>query len=233
LRDATTDEAMVRRWWSRRPNANIGVLTGATSGFIALDVDPRHGGAVALEALEGAHARLPATVESLTGGGGRHVFLKHPGAGVKVKSVAGALGPGLDLKGDGGYVVAPPSLHVSGQQYQWKFSSDPADLPLADMPQWLLALLAEKPAQTELEASQVEGPIGEGQRNDALTRVAGSMRRAGLAEGAMVAALLEENRRLCNPPLPEDEVRGIARSVARYGASWRGPPPKSPQSIRT
>ncbi|MBI4369725.1 MAG: bifunctional DNA primase/polymerase [Elusimicrobia bacterium] len=115
--DATTNEARIRYWWEQWPNANIGVATGEKSGIMVLDIDSRHGGEESFAKLEAAHGKTPQTLECLTGGGGRHLYFIHPGAPVKNKI---GFMPGLDIRGDGGYVVAPPSVHISGGLYQWK-----------------------------------------------------------------------------------------------------------------
>ena len=104
--NATTRPGMIRSWWGRWPEANIGLVTGEASRLVVLDVDPRHGGHVGLEELERQFGPLPATVEAQTGSGGRHLLFKHPGQ--RVSNSAGILGPGLDVRGDGGYIVVPP-----------------------------------------------------------------------------------------------------------------------------
>ncbi|MHB8419130.1 MAG: bifunctional DNA primase/polymerase [Myxococcales bacterium] len=132
-RDATSDAAAVRAWWQRWPGANVGLATGG--GLLVVDVDPRHGGAESLAGLP----ELPATRESLTGGGGRHLFYRG-----QARCSAGRLGPGLDVRGEGGYVVAPPSVHPSGAFYRWHPDRGLAH-PCADAPRWLLDRLAERP----------------------------------------------------------------------------------------
>jgi len=137
------DTAQVRRWWRRWPGANVGVVTGAVSGLVVLDVDPRNGGGESLAVLEGIHGPVPHTVESLTGGGGQHLYFRHPGTGVPCRPIA----PGLDVKGDGGLVVSPPSAHLSGRLYAWEAGCAPGDVPLADLPRWLrVAALESVPA---------------------------------------------------------------------------------------
>jgi len=131
----------VQRWWRRWPDANVGIVTGAVSGLVVLDVDPRHGGEESLAALEAEHGALPRTVESLTGGGGQHLYFRHPGASVPSRPIA----PGLDLKGDGGLVVSPPSGHVSGRAYAWESGCAPGDVPIANLPEWL-QLMAHGPS---------------------------------------------------------------------------------------
>jgi Bifunctional DNA primase/polymerase, N-terminal/CHC2 zinc finger len=126
--------AEVRHWWRRRwPDAGLGIVTGQISGLVVLDVDPRNGGDETLVELERQHGPLPATVEVLTGGGGRHAYFRHPGGQVAPAKV----GPGLDLLGDGSLVIAPPSIHPSGQPYAWELSSEPGTVALAELPAWL------------------------------------------------------------------------------------------------
>jgi hypothetical protein len=108
-------EGQVRRWFERRPAANLAVVTGEISGIVVVDIDPRHGGESSLEAMQARHGELPITMESVTGGGGRHVYFAHPGR--EVRNRAG-LAPGIDLRGDGGCIIVPPSVHPSGQPYR-------------------------------------------------------------------------------------------------------------------
>jgi hypothetical protein len=138
----------IQRWWRRWPDANVGIVTGAVSGLVVLDVDPRKGGGDLLAALEDVHGALPRTVESLTGGGGQHFYFRHPGASVPSRSIAS----GLDIKGDGGLVVSPPSGHVSGRVYVWESGCAPSDVPLADLPGWLQAM-AQDPSPATAAAS--------------------------------------------------------------------------------
>ncbi len=135
--DATNDPAVIAGWWRIWPDANVGIATGAASGFIVLDVDPRHGGDDSLVDLECQHGLVPETPQSLTGGGGRHLLLDHPGRTVPNRV---AIAPGLDVRGDGGLIVAPPSAHASGREYAWDIASHPDDVPPAAVPGWLLAL---------------------------------------------------------------------------------------------
>jgi putative DNA primase/helicase len=138
--NATTDEAQIREWWAKWPNANIGVPTGEVSGTVVIDEDPRHGGDHTLSELEAKHGRLPETVMQLTGGGGRHHCFAHPGGYIKSRN--GVL-PGIDIKADRGYIVVEPSLHESGNRYVFELSSLPGEVELAEMPVWVLDLVTE------------------------------------------------------------------------------------------
>ena len=132
--DATTDARRVRAWWGRWPRANVGVPTGGRSGLLVLDVDPRGGGPESLAALERENGQLPKTARARTGGGGLHVFFRYP-ADKEVRNSAGWPGPGLDVRGEGGYVVVPPSR--TGSAYGWLDRSPPAEAT------WLLQFLSE------------------------------------------------------------------------------------------
>lgn len=210
---ATTEDAMIAGWWDTQPDANIGLMAGRESGLVVLDVDPAHGGEASLRALAALHGELPATPVSKTGGGGKHYLLAHPG--VDIRNSAGRLGPGLDIRGDGGYIVAPPSVHPSGARYTWDAAYLPSKTELAPMPEWMIQLLiAPEPAQRE--KPQGEAVYVSGGRNTALTSLAGTMRRRGMGETAILNALLAENDTRCFPPLEAPEVETIAFSVARY-----------------
>lgn len=134
---ATTNEASLREWWRKWPDANICIVTGAASGFIVLDIDPKHGGDASLTELLEEYGELPPTLRAATGGGGQHLLFEHPG--VAIRNSISFLGEGLDIRGDGGYIVAPPSLHESGRIYEWLNVTKPAPLP-----EWLLKLLTEE-----------------------------------------------------------------------------------------
>lgn len=155
LKSATTDPGIIQVWWSLWPDANIGITTGAGSDFWALDIDPRHGGDLSLEQLIAQHGTLPETIEASTGSGGSHLLFSRPAVGIRNRA---SFAPGLDTRGDGGYIVVAPSLHASGQRYQWRVSPD--DAPLADAPQWLLDLVIRQSAAQQT-AQQSIGNTGQ------------------------------------------------------------------------
>ena len=113
---ASPDPETIRQWWTRWPSANVCIATGSVSGVVVLDVDPRHGGDESVKVLQDSHPAFSETPVSRTGGGGLHFFFQHPGR--RVPNKVGLL-PGIDIRGDGGFVIAPPSLHVSGEVYKW------------------------------------------------------------------------------------------------------------------
>lgn len=141
---ATTDPERIQKGWSgKRASWGVSIVTGVQSNLAVIDVDPRHGGDETLADLEHEHGRLPDTVESITGGNGRHLLFKMP-AGVVITNDAGKrLGPGLDVRAEGGQIVAPPSIHPeSGRSYEWEALSNPFDgVEPAEMPPWLVGML--------------------------------------------------------------------------------------------
>lgn len=214
LSDASTDEAQIRRWWQMWPFANVAIRTGAISGLVVLDRDNYKGGADSLEELERTYSPLPATALGLTGGGGVHYVFGHPGS--HVKTGVDTLGPGLDTRADGGYIIAPPSLHTSGKRYTWEVAHEPDDMPLAPLPDWVRVLCQETTRQERVEAGAF---IPNHQRNDTLFRLGSGMRGRGFTEAVILAALREMNATQCEPPVLTDaELQKIVGSIAKYEA---------------
>src|SRR5262245_8080146 len=208
--DATTDHDTIAERWDIWEDANIGVEMGETAGCFTLDVDPRHGGDETLAEMERKHGKLPETRTQDTGNGA-HMLFKYPN--FKLRNMnRGELGLGLDIKSDGGYIVAAPSLHISGKRYRWRNAA-----PIVDAPAWFLKLLQEAMYKKNLSASSEVGEsIPDGKRDETLTSLAGSMRRRGMDAAEIEAALTVVNERRCKPPLSPNQVRKIANSVSRY-----------------
>jgi hypothetical protein len=212
--DATINTVQIGEWWSRCPKANIGLATGAVSRIVVIDVDPAKGGDASIASLEAQHGVLPETLTVRTGHGGRHLYFMHPGADVRIKSSVALLGlPGLDVRGHGGYVVAPPSILENDHRYKWIISMQPAPLPA-----WLLALTEQRISLTP-PPLQINRCLYEGARNATLASIAGALRRRGVTVEALDAALQAINAHQCEPPLPAAEVTKIARSIGRYAPS--------------
>lgn len=225
LLDASRDPGVIAAWFERE-SWNIGIATGAVSGIVVLDIDPRHGGDETLAQLEAEHGPLPPTWRFLTGGGGEHILFRHPG-GV-VKNSAGKIGRGIDLRGDGGYIVAPPSFHISGRAYAISVDHHPDEIPLAPLPPWLLSLIAEPPAPAVAVRGKLKigreptdwrthlgAPIGEGERNMAMARLAGLLLGRRLDPHVCLDLMLAFNAARCKPPLPGPEVVQTIASIAR------------------
>ena len=189
------------------PAENVGVATGLVSNVFVLDVDKKNdaGGLESLADLVKKHGPLPETLSVETWSGGLHYFFKYEkGIGCKTGFIKG-----LDIRGDGGFVVAPPSV-INGKAYRWINSPDTHDIDMA--PAWLLALLKEQ----KVTAPAQRGLITEGNRNAELTSRAGRMRAAGVAADEIYTTLSKFNATRCSPPLPDKDVYTVSNSVARY-----------------
>lgn len=238
FKSGTTDPDLIRSWWTKWPNANVGIATGAVSNRIVLDVDPRHGGDESLQRLEAEHGSLPRTLKARTGGGGGHYYFSGSG----FPSTSGKLASGLDVKCEGGYVVVPPSSHKSGQKYEWLDES-----PVAPVPDWLgqLALKAAKakatrtPDQTALHTGRscettdpvVSAAVGrlvladEGTRNSTAYGEALRVGRAlGHKPGAMEGARAALAKAATRSGLPSEEAERAVENGLRDGASAREAP---------
>jgi putative DNA primase/helicase len=209
FKDSTGDVGRIQAWWSDLPFANIAIATGVISGIVVLDVDPRSGGAESLADLRKLHGELSSTVSALTGGDGQHYYFAHPGGQV----ISRTFRPGLDLKADGGYVIAPPSTHLSRKRYEWEVGHGPTEIVLAPIPDWLLM---ESQPPERAGAAEVPGRITAGSRNSSLASLAGTMRRRGMTRDEIASAIHEVNENRCDPPLAAREVDRIADSISRY-----------------
>lgn len=221
-----TDEE-IQRWFRSWPDAGVAVVTGSVSGLVVVDVDPRHGGDASLRALERAHGALPVTVEAITGGGGRHLYFAHPGRTVRNQV---AVAPGIDLRGDGGYVVAPPSVHPSGQRYAWVAGRTPEETTLALLPAWLLhevdaaGRVGHPPGYWR---DLVRRGVGEGERNNTIASLTGHLLWHGVQPEVALELLLCWNRVRCRPPLPDDEVARTVESITRLHQRHEAAPERS------
>ncbi|QKT03520.1 bifunctional DNA primase/polymerase [Ectothiorhodospiraceae bacterium 2226] len=210
------DPDEVRGWYRHWPEANVGVVTGAISGLVVVDVDPRHGGEDSLAELVHTYGPLPQTAEAVTGGGGRHLYFAH--AGRPVHNRAG-VAPGIDLRGDGGYIVAPPSRHPAGGWYAWVPGSAPEAVALAPLPRWLPAREAGRGGRLGHPVSYwrdlAREGVAEGARNSTLASFAGHLLWHGVDPDVALELLLCWNRVRCRPPLADEEVIGVLESITR------------------
>jgi hypothetical protein len=202
-------------WWKQWPDANVMIITGATSGIVVLDIDGPEGQET-LAGFQDIYGMIPKT-PAVSTGKGQHYYFRHPG--FEIRNFA-RKAPGLDLRGDGGYVVAPPSIHPSGAVYKWL--SGP-DVPLADMPEWLLGLIRgegqKRPKyEAKVKPDEILAGVSEGGRNQALFQYAARLRAQGIGQ-TEAEILVHQAGANCNPPLPEKEIDTIINSVwSRYPA---------------
>lgn len=203
---ATTEPTHIKQWWSKYPSANIGIVTGKQSGLVIIDIDPRNGGDTSLQNLIDSYDDFKPILDTYTiktGGNGSHFYYRYDKAFKSLKKHG--LGVGIDIKADGGYVLAPPSNHSSGGMYS--VVSDTEPLPL---PSILIDLIRQSPS----ESSNDKPDIIEGSRNETLMTLAAEQFRQGKTLAQVKTFLLEENALHCKPPLESTEVIGIAESLA-------------------
>ena len=231
LNDASADPDQAWWWWERWRDANIGIRTGKPSGLVVLDEDGEEG----RESLAALEARYGALVETLTARSGRVTGGKHryfAYAGNDIKNSVGQVGAGLDVRANGGMIVAPPSVHYTGNRYEWLNDIDPAPLP-----GWLRLLMlplvkaSPRPASSStcndlarrariyIAAAKA---VGRGVRNSRLFKLAGNVaslvdEHGGRLGEAVIVDLLQDFNRRCDPPLDEKELVTVVRSALTTG----------------
>lgn len=228
-KDATTDPAQIERWWTLHPTSNIGVPTGVVNGIVVLDVDRGHtegiDGDDTVKTLEAKLGELPDTVQALTPSGGYHLFFRYP-AGRRIgKAVGTGETAGVDILGNGAYVVGvgswcTPKQGGAPRPYQWEISSRPDEVPTAELPRkwadYLEDLTRSGTQITELPTWQDGTPIKTGSRNDTLFRLACKYQSQGTPDETIKSKLADINKQWCKPPLDARELEGLTRSALRY-----------------
>lgn len=227
LKRATTEEKQIREWWTMWPKANIAIVTGAASGVVVLDVDAKSGGSNTLKAILAERGDFPDRVMTRTGGNGFHLLFAHPGGHWPntqgSPTVPSPIGQGLDFRGDGGYIVAPGSDHISGKQYTW---ATPVNGHLPAAPQWLLEKLSNRKSFTTLPTDG-EAQILDGNRHNTLRAWACMLRAKGMSKAGIRAAILAENVARFAEPKPDDEVERLIEWVCKFAPGdvpdWKTP----------
>ena len=218
VRDASKDPQQVRAWWREWPDANIGIATGATSGIVVLDIDPRNGGdesyAKLQEELPGAFTQL---LKVRSGSNGTHLYYQHPGGNVPCRT---KVLPGIDIRSDGGHVVAPPSRHASGNRYRFAIQNGFVVPVLASALRDLILPQAQARTSPEggvasLDSLRVSDDIKEliregkpkGKRSEADFKVIRALVKAGHDDATICAVLM-------------DPVHGLSDKPRELGAAW-------------
>lgn len=203
-KDATTDQKQIASWWNRWPDANIGIATGSVSGglvVIDLDRDEEKGrdGYEILQEWQRQHGQLPDTCQSITGRGGYHLLYRDTAE----HRNAQALFEGVDIRGEGGYIVAPPSIHPNGHAYEWEQGPEEFEIVQANE---LVREFINGPKREQQQYLHQPEMIPEGQRVSTLVSLIGSQRAKGLGDAAIRAAVQAENKEKCRPPLSDQEL---------------------------
>ena len=232
VKHATTSRVVIRAWWAHAPLANPALATGEASGVVVLDIDGDHAGFTSLRELEHIHGQIPRTQRVKTGSG-EHLYFAYPGT--HLKNTSGKLGPGLDVRCCGGYVVTVGAVHRTGHVYAWQDGFRPDQVPLASLPAWLLERLTTPTPRPPLppprphrgyaaaalaseEQQLLQTPVG--QRNTRLNLAAFRLGRfiatEALAHGDVEAVLFDVAARL---GVPAHEARATIASGLRAGTT--------------
>lgn len=228
LKEATTNKEIITKWWTDRPHLNIGIATGLASGFFVLDVDTDINqdsgvtGLEALETLEKEHGELPETPYQITGSGGLHYLFKYVD-GIRNKT---NLFPSIDIRGDGGYIVASPSIHESGKQYNWELEHLPSETEIAEAPKWLTDSILPKKNGNKFQAKPVSEYIkilqstNEGERNNNIMILIGHLiAKLDYQEAFEWIHIFNEAR--VNPPLDPNVITIAFNNVLKREAERR------------
>lgn len=213
---ATSKPELISKYWKQFPDASVGILLGRSSGLVVLDVDMPYG----YESLEMLKDDIGCSIETdvmtFTPSGGCHLYFTYPrGHAIKTKGKIEGY-PNLEILSESSMCLAPPSKRTEGV-YEWEASSDPFQCSPSHIPHQLLDfILQNQKQQKDRRMSSGSQVIPEGIRNTTLASMAGSMQRKGMTENAIAAALKEENRTRCKPPLSNVEVKDIVSSISQY-----------------
>ena len=228
FKDASTDPEQIRRWWAQTPAANVAIRTGAASGLIVIDIDIDHdagkfGDDSFREWIDENGAYID-TKTVVTGRGGKHLYFRTSNPyGCKTNAL-----PGVDIRGEGGYVVAPPSIHQNGNEYFWDGDDDEEMVCVqedSDVEFFFEAMFGT--STSDGETFEMPETVPQGSRNDTLYKAACSLQAKGLSDDAILAAIRAENQNRCNPPLNDREVETIVKSALKYK---KGELEKSPEA---
>jgi hypothetical protein len=214
LKDATTDPEQIITWWTEQPGYNVAIATGAISKIFVVDADGPDA------ALELRRLNLPATVEAITARG-KHLYFRYPGT--SVRNTAGKIAPGIDTRGDGGYVLAPPSVNPSGVLYRW---APNGARTAAVAPDQLITKISEHANGKATPAAEWQqlftSDIPEGQRDCTLTRMTGKLLRHCINAADVLGIIQSINIARCRPPLPSEDIERIVESIAERELKRRG-----------
>lgn len=207
--EASTDAGTIEAWWVKNPDYNIGIACGNGLAVIDIDQHPEDGkfGLDTLRTWEKDHGELQPTWTVLTGTGGLHYWYK---TDLSFKNVVEVL-PGIDIRSKGAYVVAPPSIHPNGTEYEWEASGDPTEVSMAELDGSALELASlakeKKKKDPSAPAYKQYEVIGKGRRQDALMSLMGHLKNLNLTDDAIKDAVRRENEAKCDPPMSEEELR--------------------------
>ena len=213
-KDAKKNVGAIKHWWKKWPNANVGIATGSVSGLVVIDEDLDRDkdidGFQSIRKWEQINGELPETISVVTGRGGVHLYYRYTGSDINNRA---GLIEGVDVRGEGGYVVAPPSIHPNGTEYQWEYSPD--DIEIADLDDKVKLLLSSGKTDSK-EPFKLPATIPSGERNSTLFKLACSLQAQGMTDAAIRATVSATNDTQCDAPLDPEEVDQIINSALTY-----------------
>lgn len=211
---ATTDEEQIRLFWSVRPRCNIGIATGGMSnGLVVIDVDldndKGEDGYITLKAWESEHGELPEGACATTPRGGMHLYFisDEPFSSSVNKEL------GVDVRAEGGFVVAPPSIREDGRTYDWDLHIEDYGIPRADEN---VKAFINKVQEGKLNGEKkfvLPDRIRDGERNDTLFRYACSLQAHSVPDDVIIASVIGVNKSLCDSPVSDTECKKIVNSA--------------------
>lgn len=211
-KDAKKDIGAIRAWWRKWPDAGVGIATGSVSGLVVIDLDKDYDKGIdgydSLRTWENEHGELPETAQVLTGRGGAHLYYSYKGTDIRNR--AGIL-EGIDVRGEGGYVVAPPTVHPNGTEYQWEYP--PEEYPIQEVGEQVRAFLSLGKNEKEHKRFKVPDVIEPGKRNETLYKYACSLQASGTPDEAILFAVQQVNKERCYEPLEDSEIQTIVSSA--------------------
>lgn len=220
LADATDDQATLRTWFSDK-RLNLGIVTGTASDLFVIDQDDRDGGHLTIQDLEEQNGSLPRTLTQRTGNGKHYLFKMPPN--IDVRNSQKELGPGVDVRGLGGYIVASPSIHESGRQYEFVGKSTFDRTMISNAPDWLIRLVTHRPKSVTKQrpdndelihaaAFHIPDVIKDGEgRESFILKYAGHLRGKGIDQTTIEHILIDYNQQHIEPPLDEEIVLDRSR----------------------
>jgi hypothetical protein len=219
--EATSDFHKMSKWFVEWPDSNLGLVTGHKS-FVALDVDTRHGGFENFDELKEEYGLLPDTAISHTGSGGLHYVFKSTNPIRNKQNVRS----GIDFRGDGGYIVAPPSRHISGCQYCWDSDLHPSDVTICEIPRFLVHLLS--PANTSDSSYQsckwadfLSQKIVDGERNTSFCSLVGYLLRKYVDPYLVKQIVKIINTHYTLPPLSNQRLEELFNGICKRESQRR------------
>ena len=232
---ASHNEQDIRKMWRGNPNYNIGIATGkyGKNGLLVIDVDEGHKGFESLKAMQDEYEPLPDTLSVKSGGGGLHMYFSYDAESYSISGRA-PFSPkfeGIDSRADRGGIVAPPSIHKSGNRYEW----DGSVTKIARAPMWLLGLVSKSHSKRKVSLSNyLDGSkkIPEGERNNTLFEIGSRLRRSGRTSEELQEKLETVNQLCCEPPLEDDEVVSVVESVLSYTDSDQAKPKRKGSKVK-